>query len=123
MCRSPLFPPVMRPINDDLCTGYCQFHILLFCYLSIRQLQMIFTSQNALDLSLSKYVFHKCWINVITCCELRTKNLLQAPNLITNTIGASSLISRGAHLWNTLPDDIKNVNSSAVFYNNLIRIL
>ena len=42
--------------------------------------------------------------------ELRTKNLLQTPNLITNTIGANSLISRGAHLWNTLPDDIKNVN-------------
>ena len=47
--------------------------------------------------------------------ELRTKNLLQAPNLKTNTIGANSLISRGAHLWNTLPDDIKNVNSSAIF--------
>ena len=47
--------------------------------------------------------------------ELRTKNLLQTPNLITNTIGANSLISRGAHLWNTLPDDIENVNSSAVF--------
>ena len=31
----------------------------------------------------------------------------QTPNLITNTIGANSLISRGAHLWNTLPDDIK----------------
>ena len=42
--------------------------------------------------------------------ELRTKNLLQTPNLITNTIGANSLISRGAHLWNTLPDGIKNVN-------------
>ena len=47
--------------------------------------------------------------------ELRTKNLLQTPDLTTNTIGANSLISRGAHLWNTLPDDIKNVNSSAVF--------
>ena len=43
------------------------------------------------------------------------KNLLQTPNLTTNIIGANSLISRGAHLWNTLPDDIKNVNSSAVF--------
>ena len=47
--------------------------------------------------------------------ELRIKNLLQTPNLTKNTIGANSLISRGAHLWNTLPDDIKNVNSSAVF--------
>ena len=42
--------------------------------------------------------------------ELRTKNLLQTPNLTINTIGANSLISRGAHLWNTLPDDIKNLN-------------
>ena len=38
--------------------------------------------------------------------ELRTKNLLQTPNLIANTIGVNSLISRGVHLWNTLPDDI-----------------
>ena len=47
--------------------------------------------------------------------ELRTKNLLQTQNLTTNTIGANSLVSRSAHLWNTLPDDIKNFNSSAVF--------
>ena len=47
--------------------------------------------------------------------ELRTKNILQTPNFKTNTIGATSLISRGAHLGNTLPDDIKNVNSSAIF--------
>ena len=47
--------------------------------------------------------------------ELRTKNLLQTPNVKTNTSGAKSLISRGAHLWNTLPDDIKNVNSIAIF--------
>ena len=46
--------------------------------------------------------------------ELRTKNLLQTPDLKTNTTGANSLISRGAHLWNTLSDDIKNV-SSAIF--------
>ena len=43
--------------------------------------------------------------------ELRTKNLLQKPN----TTGANCLISRGAQLWNTLPDDIKNVNSTAIF--------
>ena len=47
--------------------------------------------------------------------ELRTKNLLKTPNLKTNINGANSLISRGAHLWNTLPDDIKNVNTSAIF--------
>ena len=47
--------------------------------------------------------------------ELRPENLLQTSNLKTNTIGANSLISRGAHLWNILPDDIKNVNSSAIF--------
>ena len=47
--------------------------------------------------------------------ELRTKYLLQTPNVKTNTIGGNSLISRGAHLWNTLPDDIKNVNSIAIF--------
>ena len=47
--------------------------------------------------------------------ELLTKNLLQTQTLKTNTIGANSLISRGAQLWNTLPDDIKNVNSSAIF--------
>ena len=51
--------------------------------------------------------------------KLRTKILLQTPNLITNTIGANSLISRGAHLWNTLPDDIKNVNSSTIFRRNI----
>ena len=39
--------------------------------------------------------------------ELRTKNLLQTPNVKTNTIGANSLIPRGAHLWNTLPDELK----------------
>ena len=47
--------------------------------------------------------------------ELRTKDLLQTPNLKTNTIGTNSLISIGTHLWNTLPDDIKNVNSSVIF--------
>ena len=47
--------------------------------------------------------------------ELRTKNLLQTPIVKTNTIGANSLISRGAHLWNTLPDDIKNVNLHVIF--------
>ena len=39
--------------------------------------------------------------------ELRTKNLLQTPNLKTNTPGANSLISRGAHLRKKLPDDTK----------------
>ena len=47
--------------------------------------------------------------------ELRTKNLLQTPNLITNTTGANSLISRGAHLWNTLPDDIKKCQLKCSF--------
>ena len=47
--------------------------------------------------------------------ELRTKNLLQTPNVKTNTIGANSLISRGAHLWNTLPDNITNFSSIAIF--------
>ena len=47
--------------------------------------------------------------------DLRTKNLLQTPNVKAYTIGANSLISRGAHLSNTLPDDIKNVNSIAIF--------
>ena len=46
--------------------------------------------------------------------ELRTKNLLQTPNVKTNKMGANSLITRGAHLSNTLPDDIKNVNSIAI---------
>jgi len=40
---------------------------------------------------------------------------LQRSNVKTNTIGANSLISRGAHLWNTLPDDTKNVTSTAIF--------
>ena len=39
--------------------------------------------------------------------ELRTKNLFQTPSSKTNTIGVNSLISRGAHLRNTLPDNIK----------------
>jgi len=47
--------------------------------------------------------------------ELRTKNLLQTPNVKANTTGANSLTSRGAHLWNTLPDDITNVTSTAIF--------
>ena len=47
--------------------------------------------------------------------ELRTINLLQTPNVKTNTIGANSLISRGAHFWNALPGDIKIVNSAAIF--------
>ena len=54
--------------------------------------------------------------------ELRTKNnLLQTPNVKTNTIGVNSLISRGAHLWNTLPDDIKIVNSIAIFKRKIKR--
>jgi len=40
---------------------------------------------------------------------------LQTPDVKTNTIGANSLKSRGARLWNTLPDDIKNVTSTAIF--------
>ena len=47
--------------------------------------------------------------------ELRTQNLLQASNVKTNTIRANSLISRSAHLLNTLPDDIKNFTSIAKF--------
>ena len=47
------------------------------------------------------------------------QNKLQTPNVITNTIGANSLISRGAHLWNTLPDDMKNVNSTATLKERL----
>ena len=47
--------------------------------------------------------------------ELQTQNLLQTPNVKANTIGANYLISRGAHLWNTLPNDINNVNSTAIF--------
>ena len=39
--------------------------------------------------------------------KLRTTNLLQTPNLKANTIGANALVSRGALLLNTLPDDIK----------------
>ena len=38
------------------------------------------------------------------------KSLLQTPNVKTNSIGANSLISGGAHLWNTLPDDVKMLN-------------
>ena len=41
--------------------------------------------------------------------ELRTKDLLQTPNVKTNTSVDNSLISRGAHLWNTLPDNIKKM--------------
>ena len=47
--------------------------------------------------------------------ELRAKNILQIPSLKTNTIGADSLISRGAHFWNTLSDTIKNANSTTIF--------
>ena len=47
--------------------------------------------------------------------DLRTKNLLQTPNVKANTTGANSLTSRGAHLWNTLPEGIKNVNSTGIF--------
>jgi len=51
--------------------------------------------------------------------ELRTKNLLQTPNVKTKTIGGNSFISRGAHLWNTLPDDIKNLTSTAIFKSEI----
>ena len=34
----------------------------IFCCPDIRQLQMIFTSQIILDISLSEYVIRKCWI-------------------------------------------------------------
>ena len=51
--------------------------------------------------------------------ELRTIDLLQTPNVTTNTTGANSLISRGAHLWNTLADDIKNANSTAMLKRNI----
>jgi len=40
---------------------------------------------------------------------------LQTPNVKRKTIGANFLISRGVHLWNTLPDEIKNVISTAIF--------
>ena len=47
--------------------------------------------------------------------ELRTKIILQKLNVKTDTIGADSLISRGTHYWKTLPDDITNVTSTAIF--------
>ena len=49
--QSPSFPPVMRPVGDEISTEYFQFHILLY----IRQLQMIFTSQIVFEISLSQY--------------------------------------------------------------------
>ena len=51
--------------------------------------------------------------------ELRTRNLLQTPTVKTSTFGANSLTTRGAHLWNTLPDDFKNTNSIAIFKTRL----
>ena len=47
--------------------------------------------------------------------ELRNKNLLQLPKRSANKIGANSLIFKGALLWNTLPDTLKNVDSTAIF--------
>ena len=47
--------------------------------------------------------------------ELRTKNLLQLPTINANTFGVNSLIFKDALLWNTLPDTIKNANSTAIF--------
>ncbi len=47
--------------------------------------------------------------------ELRTKNLLQLPKRNANTFGVNSLAFKGALLWNTLPDTIKNSNSTAIF--------
>ena len=47
--------------------------------------------------------------------ELRNKNLLQLPKRCANKIGANSLIFKGALLWNTLPDTIKNAASTAIF--------
>ena len=47
--------------------------------------------------------------------ELRNKNLLQLPKRCANEIGANSLIFKGALLWNTLPDTLKNVDSTAIF--------
>ena len=51
--------------------------------------------------------------------ELSTENLLQTPNVNTITTGENSLISGGAHLWNTLPDDIKIVNSTIYLVSSL----
>ena len=46
--------------------------------------------------------------------DIKYENLLPTPNVKTNTIGAISFISRGTHLLNTPPDDIKNVTSTAI---------
>ena len=47
--------------------------------------------------------------------ELRSKNLLQLLKRSANTFGVNSLVFKGALLWNTLPDNIKNANSTAIF--------
>ena len=51
--------------------------------------------------------------------EIRTENLLPTPNIKTNSIGANSLISIGAHLCNTLSNDIKNAKSTAIFIRQI----
>ena len=47
--------------------------------------------------------------------ELRTKNLLHLPKRSANTFGVNSLAFKGALLWNTLPDTIKDANTTAIF--------
>ena len=51
--------------------------------------------------------------------KLRRKNLLQTPNAKINAIEANSLTSRGAHLWNTLPNDIKMLTQQRYFKERL----
>ena len=54
----------------------------IFCCPDIRKLKMTFTSQNITGISLSKYVFHKCWILTIFYFENFNHQQLQVVQMI-----------------------------------------
>ena len=64
-----------------------------------------------------KKIYHSCGNSLkreTLNIDYEQKTNLPTPNVKTNTIGANSFISRGTHLCNTPPDDIKNMTSIAI---------
>ena len=51
--------------------------------------------------------------------NLRTRDLLQIPAANSTTFGIDSIKFRGSLLWNSIPDLIKRVSSTAIFKSNI----
>ena len=80
----------MRTTNGDLCAEYSLSRMMLSLFLAP---QMIFTSQIVLNISLSKNVFHKCWIQIVFRFEYFNQNEKKSKSNIYKECGLSPLMN------------------------------